>query len=189
MAITRDVEGNFWIGSEGGLSRFDHGLFVTLPKKNGLPGKSVSGIVEDDAGFLWLAGTLSIFRVSLQELKKALLSPSYRMEGASFDGTDGLRGLPRQREPFPTAIRSSDGRLWFSTSEGVAVIDPRHLPKNVVPPPVTIEALKSDDRTLTPSSGLRLRPRARNLQFEYAALSLTAPAKVQFRYKLDGYDA
>src|SRR5258707_5054143 len=32
------------------------------------------------------------------------------------------------------------------------------------------------------------RPRAKNLQFEYAALSLTAPEKVQFRYKLEGYD-
>jgi signal transduction histidine kinase len=117
-----------------------------------------------------------------------LLSPSYQMQGASFDATDGLRGLPRQREPFPTAIRSTDGRLWFSTSEGVAVIDPRHLPKNILPPPVTIEAVKADDLTLTPSSGLRLRPRTRNLQFEYAALSLTAPEHVQFRYKLEGYD-
>jgi uncharacterized protein YbjT (DUF2867 family) len=68
------------------------------------------------------------------------------------------------------------------------VIDPRHLSKNIVPPPVTIEALEADDRTLTPSSGLRLRPRTRNLQFEYAALSLAAPEHVQFRYKLEGYD-
>jgi signal transduction histidine kinase/ligand-binding sensor domain-containing protein len=188
LAITRDRTGNFWIGSEGGLSRFDHGHFVTLNKKNGLPGNSVSGIVEDDEGFLWLAGTLAILRVSSQELEKALLSPSYRMEGVSFDATDGLRGLPRQLEPFPTAIRSIDGRLWFSTSEGVAVIDPGHLAKNIVPPPVTIEALKADDRTLIPSSGLRLQPRTRNLQFEYAALSLTAPEHVQFRYKLEGYD-
>jgi signal transduction histidine kinase len=188
LAITRDRAGNFWIGSEGGLSRFDHGHFVTLTKKNGLPGNSVAGIVEDDEGFLWLAGTLAILRVSSQELEKALLSSSYRMQGASFNATDGLRGLPRQLEPFPTAIRSSDGRLWFSTSEGVAVIDPRHWPKNIVPPPVTIEALKADDRTLTPSSGLHLRPRTRNLQFEYAALSLTAPEHVQFRYKLEGYD-
>lgn len=188
LAITRDRAGNFWIGSEGGLSRFDHGHFVTLTRKNGLPGNSVSGIVEDDEGFLWLAGTLAILRVSSQELEKALLSPSYRMQGASFNATDGLRGLPRQLEPFPTAIRSSDGRLWFSTSEGVAVIDPRHWAKNIVPPPVTIEALKADDRTLTPSSGLRLRPGTRNLQFEYAALSLTDPEHVQFRYKLEGYD-
>ena len=188
LAITRDRAGNFWIGSEGGLSHFDHGHFVTLTKTNGLPGNSVSGIVEDDEGFLWLAGALAILRVSSQELEKALLSPSYRMQGASFDATDGLRGLPRQREPFPTAIRSTDGRLWFSTSEGVAVIDPRHLPKNIVPPTVTIEALKADDRTLTPSSGVSLRPRTRNLQFEYAALTLTAPEHVQFRYKLEGYD-
>jgi ligand-binding sensor domain-containing protein len=188
LAITRDRAGNFWIGSEGGLSRFDHGHFVTLTKKNGLPGNSVSGIVEDDEGFFWLAGVLAILRVSSQELEKALLSPSYRMQGASFDATDGLRGLPRQREPFPTAVRSTDGRLWFSTSEGVAVINPRHLPKNIVPPPVTIEAVKADDRTLTPSSGLSLRPRTRNLQFGYAALSLTAPEHVQFRYKLEGYD-
>jgi signal transduction histidine kinase len=188
LAITRDREGNFWIGSEGGLSHFDHGHFVTLTKTNGLPGNSVSGIVEDDQGFLWLAGALAILRVGSQELEKALLSPSYRMQGESFDATDGLRGLPRQREPFPTAIRSTDGRLWFSTSEGVAVIDPRHLPRNIVPPPVTLEALKADDRTLTPSSGLRLGPGTRNLQFEYAALSLTGPEHIQFRYKLEGYD-
>jgi len=35
---------------------------------------------------------------------------------------------------------------------------------------------------------LRLPPRARNLQFEYAALSLTTPEHVHFRYKLEGYD-
>ena len=188
LAITRDRAGNFWIGSEGGLSHFDHGHFVTITKKNGLPGNSVSGIVEDDDGFLWLAGTLAILRVSSQELEKALLSPSYQMQGASFDANDGLRGLPRQREPFPTAIRSTDGRLWFSTSEGVDVIDARRLPRNIVPPPVTIETVKADDQTLQPASGLSLRPRTRNLQFEYAALSFTAPEHVQFRYKLEGYD-
>jgi signal transduction histidine kinase/ligand-binding sensor domain-containing protein len=188
LAITRDRAGNFWIGSEGGLSHFDHGHFATITKKNGLPGNSVSGIVEDDDGFLWLAGTLAILRVSSQELEKALLSPSYQMQGASFDANDGLRGLPRQREPFPTAIRSTDGRLWFSTSEGVAVIDTRRLPRNIVPPPVTIETVKADDQTLQPASGLSLRPRTRNLQFEYAALSFTAPEHVQFRYKLEGYD-
>jgi len=189
LAITSDRKGNFWIGSEGGLSRFDRGRFVTLTRQNGLPGNSVSGIVEDDEGFLWLAGALAILRVSSQELGKALVSPSYRIQGVFIDATDGLRGLPRQREPFPTAVRSTDGRLLFSTGEGVAVIDPRHLPKNIVPPPVSIEALKADDRmTLTPFSGLHVPPRTRNLEFDYAGLSLTAPERVQFRYKLEGYD-
>src|SRR6202158_4151093 len=188
FAITSDRAGQTWIGGEGGLSRFERGHFVTLTKANGLPGNSISGIVEDDDGFLWLAGALAILRVSPRELDKALLSPSYRMQATSFDAADGLRGLPRQREPFPTATRSTDGRLWFSPTAGVAVIDPRHVPKNVVPPPVMLEALKADDQTVNVSSGLRLPPKTKNLQFQYAALSLTAPERVQFRYKLEGYD-
>ena len=188
FAITSDRAGQTWIGGEGGLSRFERGHFVTLTKANGLPWNSISGIVEDDDGFLWLAGALAILRVSPRELDKALLSPSYRMQATSFDAADGLRGLPRQREPFPTATRSTDGRLWFSTTAGVAVIDPRHVPKNVVPPPVMLEALKADDQTVNVSSGLRLPPKTKNLQFQYAALSLTAPERVQFRYKLEGYD-
>ncbi len=188
FAITSDRAGNVWIGGEGGLSRFDQGRFVTVTKENGLPGYSVSAIVEDEDGSLWLACALGIFRVSQRELDKALASSSYRMEGMIIGGTDGLRGLPRQREPFPTATRATDGRLWFATTGGVAVIDPRQLPKNLLPPPVTIESVKADDRLIAPAAGIRLRPNTKEVEFEYAALSLMDPERVQFRYKLEGYE-
>jgi len=44
LAFASDRTGNIWIGSEGGLSRFDHGHFVTLTKKNGLPGIRCRGL-------------------------------------------------------------------------------------------------------------------------------------------------
>jgi signal transduction histidine kinase/ligand-binding sensor domain-containing protein len=188
FTIASDRAGHIWIGGEAGLSRFDHGHFVTLTKDNGLPGNSISAIVEDDDGFLWLAGALAVFHVNPLELDRAVLASSYRIQGESFDANDGFRGLVRQREPFPTATKAADGRLWFSTTAGVAVIDPRHLPKNILAPPVTIEALKADNRTLTDFSELHLRPKTRSLQFEYAAPSLTAPERVRFRYKLEGFD-
>lgn len=108
--------------------------------------------------------------------------------GVSFDAGDGLRGLPRQREPFPTAARDADGKLWFATTGGIAVIDPRRWPVNVVPPPVVIEEVVADDRELRPAAGLELPPNTRNLKLRFAALSLTAPERVRFRYRLDGYD-
>src|ERR1700724_3250647 len=188
LTITSDRAGRVWIGGEGGLSRFDHGRFVTLTRDNGLPGSSVAGIVEDDDGFLWLAGSLAILRVRPQELEKAATSLAYRLHGEAFDATDGLRGLPRHREPYPTAARAADGRLWFATTGGVAVIDPRRLPRNLVPPPVTIEAVAADAQMLAAVPGLRLRPHTRELEFHYAALSLTAPERVRFLYKLEGYD-
>jgi signal transduction histidine kinase/ligand-binding sensor domain-containing protein len=188
FAITRDRRGNVWIGGEGGLSHFDHGRFSTLSQVNGLPGTSVSAVVEDDDGLLWIASALGIFRVSQQEVEKALTSPSYQMRGLTIGASDGLRGLPRQKEPFPTATRAGDGRLWFATTGGIAVIDPRQLPTNHIAPPIVIETIKADDRVLAASSALRLPPRTRNLEFSYAALSLTDSDRVRFRYKLEGYD-
>src|SRR6267143_2157273 len=189
LVIAEDREGHVWIGGESGLSRFGQDRFVTLTQDNGLPGSSVSGIVEDDDGNLWLAGALGILRVKPQELDKALASASYRVEGVTFDATDGLRGLPRQREPFPTATRAADGRLWFATTGGVAVIDPRRWLRNAMEPPVKIERVNADDRNLESFSGVRLPPNTKNLELQYAALSLTAPERVRFRYKLEGYDA
>jgi signal transduction histidine kinase/ligand-binding sensor domain-containing protein len=189
LVIAGDREGNVLIGGESGLSRFAQDRFVTLTQDNGLPGSSVSGIVGDDDGNLWLAGALGILRVKPQELDKAFASPSYRVEGLTFDATDGLRGLPRQQQPYPTATRAADGRLWFATTGGVAVIDPRRYPRNALPPPVKIDSVIADDRNLEASAGLRLPPNTKRLEVQYTALSLTVPERVRFRYKLEGYDA
>jgi signal transduction histidine kinase/ligand-binding sensor domain-containing protein len=188
LAISCDRTGQLWVGSEGGLSQFRDGRFRNLTKENGLPGNSISAILQDAEGSFWLAGSLAVLRVSSKELEKALASPSYRMQGITFDTSDGMRGLPRQREPFPTAIVSAGGELWFTTTEGLAVIDPAHLAKNTVAPPVTIEDVKADDRLYPSTSGLRLRPNTKYLEIQYTALSLAAPERVQFRYKLEGYD-
>ncbi|HET6845062.1 MAG TPA: two-component regulator propeller domain-containing protein, partial [Candidatus Angelobacter sp.] len=186
--IVGDRAGRIWIGGGGGLTRFEQGHFTTLTEKNGLPGASISGMVQDDDGFLWLAGSLGILRVGPQELEKALQSPSYRMQGMTLDASDGLRGIPRQYGPFPTTARTADGRLWFATSAGVASIDPKHLPGNLAPPLITIEAVKADDHALEASSGIQLQPNTRNLEIAYAGLGLTAPERVRFRYKLEGFD-
>jgi signal transduction histidine kinase len=55
-------------------------------------------------------------------------------------------------------------------------------------PPVHIETVTADDKLYEPSSALRLPARTRNLEIDYTALSLSAPQKVKFRYKLEGHD-
>ena len=188
LTIFDDREGQLWIGGETGLSLLDHDHFVTLTQMNGLPGTSISGIVEDDSGNLWVAGALGLLGAPRAEWLKAAASGSYRIQGFAFDASDGLRGLPRQRTPFPTAVRAADGRLWFATNGGVAVIDPHRWPKNALPPPVKIERAIADDRVQEASGPLTLPPNTRRLEIRFAALSLTAPERVLFRYRLEGYD-
>ena len=144
-SISSDHGGRVWFGSEGGLSRFDGRRFATLTKENGLPGAAVSGIVEDDDGFYWIAGALGIIRASPQEVEKALKSSTYRMQTLFLDTTDGLPGLPNPAS-FPAAIKTPDGKLWFATTDGIAVVDPRRLPMNAVPPTILIQTVTADNR-------------------------------------------
>src|SRR5262249_4828970 len=63
---------------------------------------------------------------------------------------------------------------------------------NRLPPPVHIEQVTADRKTYRMTSDanahLRLPPLVRDLEIDYSALSLVAPEKVQFRYKLEGMD-
>ena len=84
--------------------------------------------------------------------------------------------------------RAADGRLWFAGFDGVGIIDPRALPSNPVPPPVHIEQIVADGVTHAPPAAARLPARVRDVSIEYTALSLGAPEKVAFRYRLEGRD-
>ena len=116
-------------------------------------------------------------------------------------------------ENQPAGCKTDDGQLWFPTVRGVVMIDPRELKLNERPPPVAIEQVKVDDEVVfgddptgpvkaransvggssqsTPSQAqLQLAPgRARVIEFQLTALSLTASEKNRFSWRLDGVDS
>jgi signal transduction histidine kinase len=114
------------------------------------------------------------------------------VQSTLFDSSDGVRPLAVCCGYSPVAAKSQDGRLWFKSPDGVSVADPRHLAFNKLPPPVHIEQIVGDRQTYEATSAVngqvRLPPLVRDLQIDYTALSLVAPEKVRFRYRLDGYD-
>jgi signal transduction histidine kinase len=68
------------------------------------------------------------------------------------------------------------------------MIDPDNLAGNSVVPPVQVEQVIADRKIYSPHTRLRLPALTRDLEIDYTALSLAVPQKVQFRYKLEGYD-
>jgi len=68
------------------------------------------------------------------------------------------------------------------------VIDPQNLPLNKLPPPVHVEKMTADGKTYDAANGLSLPARVRDVGIDYTALSLVAPEKIHFRYKLEGQD-
>jgi signal transduction histidine kinase len=105
-----------------------------------------------------------------------------------LDDGDGLKGNPDRGWQSP-AVRASDGKLWFRTSEGVAIIDPPDLMRNRVAPPVHLERLVADGTVIDATQQVvRLHPLTREVEIDYTALSFAEPRNVRFRYKLEGFD-
>jgi len=195
-ALQFDREGTLWAATEGGLSRLKTGRISTLTHKNGLPCDRVNWVIEDDAGSLWAGlycGLVRIARPELEAWAAADSDPNHRVQVAVFDNFDGVEIIPSPvGNGSPRATKSRDGKLWFTTLDGVSAIDPAHIAFNKLPPPVYIEQIIADRKTYgaTPDSNRRvnLPARERDLQIDYTALSLVAPEKVFFRYKLEGWD-
>jgi len=194
-----DPDGTLWIATEGGVSRLKNGRFATLNSRNGLPCDGVHWLQEDEARSFWLYTPCGLLRVARSELDAWAvamdrdINAKPTVHATVFDISDGVQSLASANHFSPQVAKSTDGKLWFFTGDdGVNVVDPNHLPFNMLPPPVHIQQLIVDRTTydaIAAGGGVvRLPPLIRDLQIDYTALSLVAPEKIRFRYMLEGRD-
>ncbi len=185
--IYEDAQGTLWIGTDGGLNRFKDGRFTALMPEDGLADEIILEILEDAAGYLWLSGPKGLFRVRKDILDAYAAGKIGSISGVSYDRSDGLRSEPTGGSS-PAGYKANDGRLWFPTNRGVVVIDPARIPTNQLLPPVVIEEIVADRKRIASSLAADLPPGSGELEFHYTALSLAAPEKIRFQYKLEGFD-
>jgi signal transduction histidine kinase/ligand-binding sensor domain-containing protein len=192
-----DRDDVLWAATQdGGLSRIKDGRIATLTTRNGLPCDTIHWSNEDQDRSLWLYTACGLIRIGRTELDAWVADSNHKVKATLWDSADGVRlGSVAPSSFGPTVAESSDGSLWFLVGEGVGIVNPRHLVTNTIPPPVHIERLVADEKTFwrnlpgEAASNLRLPPRTHDLQIYYTALSLVAPEKVHFRFKLEGQDS
>jgi signal transduction histidine kinase/ligand-binding sensor domain-containing protein len=181
-----DHGGRLWIGGAYGLEVFEGGRF----RKIAMAGErfvGISGIVELSSGDLWLNGANGIIYVPASEIQHSLKDPNYQASFHLFDHLDGLLGTSVLLRVRPTAVQSTDGKIWFSVGNGLIWIDPTHTLKNVLPPPVYVKSISANG-TEYPNNAAVLPVNSTNVRIDYTALSLSIPERVAFRYKLDSVD-
>ena len=193
--IQLDRDGTIWASTEGGLSRIKNGHIATLTVRNGLPCDTIRWTIEDDEHSFWLYTSCGLVHITRTELEAWATNHDRMIHTTLLDANDGVRLTPTYISGHsPHVAKASDGRLWFVTTEGVQVIDPRHLVVNTRPPPVHVEKITSDyevrwqDMSGKPASDLRLPALTHDVEIDYTALSFVSPEKVRFRVKLEGHD-
>jgi signal transduction histidine kinase len=183
------VAGGAWIGGENGLAWYDGQRFVQVAGRGGDGFTGITGLVLARDGALWLNGGAGISAIDRDELARAVREPGYQPPFTRLDYRDGLPGTASGITPLPSAVRDSDGRLWFSTTGGAVAFDPETLPRNTRVPPVVITALRADGTDHPARDGIRLAPHTGTLEIAFSALTYRAPERVRVRYRLEGVDA
>jgi signal transduction histidine kinase/ligand-binding sensor domain-containing protein len=195
-SLRAEDDGTLWAGTfGGGLCRLKDGKFTTISTRDGLPDDVICHIADDGRGNFWISSYHGIFRIRKDDLRRCADGELKSVTCFLYAKGDGLSTLECAGGFQPAGCQTPDGKLWFPTSKGLAVIDPNKVKINPVPPPVLIEEIMVDGKraTMPQSDGLQparleIKPGSERFEFRYTALSLVAPDKVRFQYRLEGLE-
>ncbi|MCC7376233.1 MAG: hypothetical protein IT581_16360 [Verrucomicrobiales bacterium] len=216
LGIHEDGTGAFWAITHDGLTRWDSGRLFAYGTRHGLPEGLLNAILEDEFGRFWISCNSGIFRVDRAALESVARGERERVQCVLYDETDGMLASETNGEQQPSACRAANGRLYFATQRGLAVIDPREFSQEMPPPEPRIEEVLAagtvvwshpastrnqaklerttrgtgaGSRESSPALRLRLPPAAsHSLAIRYSASALSAPERVRFEHWLVGLD-
>ncbi len=196
-----------WIGTAGGgLGRYRDGQIVNFTALQGLGADTVSQIVEDDFDNLWLGTSRGIFRIPKSALEAVATGKAQFLHPMGFGVNEGMPVEECSSGFSPAGLKMSSGMICFSTVKGLVFVDPRLQESRAPPPRVLLEEILVNSRLQNPvavdsppaklspelpsNNGLPpqrliVPPGSRELEVHYTAINLTAPERIQFRYRLD----
>ncbi len=186
--IHEDKHGILWIGTIKGLNRFQDGKISILWKKDGLPDDTAYWILEDHNTDFWISSNRGIYCLSREEADAFFKGTIQKVNPSVFGKEAGMRSIECNGANQPAGCKSRDGKLWFPTTDGVSVIDPKDIGRNKPPSPVVIEKIMLDGECCPVNKSVTLPPGKNNLEIHYTALSFIVPGKILFKYKLEGFD-
>jgi ligand-binding sensor domain-containing protein/signal transduction histidine kinase len=184
ISLYSDSSGVLWIGTANGLA-----FLQTLPirvttESQPLLHEAILGLAEDRLGSLWVASSNHIFEVRRSALLTGVLKEGDFRKYGPLDGLGGTDGIRRDR----SVVSDDKGRIWFSASRGVSVIDPLRGDGNQAPALPQVEEVSVDGVPRDLNRSTRIPPLPQKLTITFVGLSLAVPERVRYRYKLDGVD-
>jgi len=186
-AIHYSSQGLYWLGTDGkGVYVLDDkfNILSHASVENGqLKNNAICSMLEDDAANMWVSTNNGLHRLDYDKNKKEFTSKFYN----KFDGLTS-------NEFMTGAYLKTQDTLWFGTIEGLNYFVPKELKANPYESEVIISNVQSFKQNITSEVGfpylkqLVLEPGQNAISIEYNALGFTVPSKINYEYRLLGYN-
>jgi ligand-binding sensor domain-containing protein/signal transduction histidine kinase len=182
--LFEDSSGTLWSGTSAGLAFFAFNRFQVPHESPDVLREQIVGMAEDKNRRFWIATSDHVLRVPRDKLQSGVVTPADVREYGQADGLESTEGVKRSR----SVVSDSEGKIWFSLSRGLSVVNPSQINDNSVPALPHIEAITADNNTTNLAASVQIPPSPRRITFEYTGLSLAVPGRIRFRYFLENFD-
>ncbi len=176
------------IVGDQGLARYDGKRLQSLRDRTYPFLAGLTGLLQTGDGSTWTIGADGIVRMPTSSVEAAFAHPGAPIPFERFGYQEDFRARSNMVEANDVA-QDAAGRLWLATNKGLAMIDPRHLSRNRLPPTVQIRSLDAGGAAQTPRDQAIAFPAGTDhVRIAYTALSLTNATANRFRYRIEGID-
>ncbi|SEL65163.1 diguanylate cyclase (GGDEF) domain-containing protein [Pseudoxanthomonas sp. GM95] len=196
-AIHELADGQLLVGnlSRETLLLFDGQRWTELGQDRGLPANPVFVMAADAHGQLWVGGLRGIYRFPLTDISKVEGSATAQLSVQQLLNERGDRHGGQKGDCCNGAGNArgflQDGAFWLPTRDGLVAMDTERDHGNPLPPTPLVERVQVQGqwRDVEAGGDWTLPAQARDLRFEFTALTFQAPEHTDIRYRLRGYDA
>lgn len=172
----------FWIATHGdGLKRLvlENRTVTSVTSyttDRGMASNYLYRFFEYPPGSFWFMSNSGILRVARNDLDRCVHRRGENIHCTSFGIGDGLKSLEFDNQfSRNSALKARNGSFYFITKKGISVLNPAKVHIDKRPPPVVIENVSLDARSVP-------------VEFSFTAPTFLSPEKVKFKYKLEGFD-
>jgi len=190
ISISIDGADGIWVGTKaGGLDRIVNHKVVRMPAGSGLPAFQIYSVLDDRDGMLWMGSTRGVLKVLRAQLHEWSEGRRKTLDVAVLGKSDGMRSSECGGLSQPPAARIKDGSLWFATAKGFAHANPSQIVEPPPPASPRVAGLTIDHNPVAALDHVVIPPGKSDVDFQFDAVRLSDPAQLQFRCKLENYDA
>lgn len=180
LTISEDSLGNIYFGSFDGIYVFKNGKLYNISTKNGLSSNLVYSFAIDKKQNLWVGTNQGLNYISINDFFSGKKN-SIRI----FSKSDGFIGGECNTGGL---LIDENNDLYIGTVNGLSKFNPSKYQENTYIPKVHIIGLSIFYRDTFLNDKVELNYTQNNLRFSFIGLSLTNPEKVQYTYRLKGFD-
>jgi signal transduction histidine kinase/ligand-binding sensor domain-containing protein len=155
--------------------------------KNGLPTNVLYGMLEDNAGHLWISSLQGLIRLNIATDEIKVYTQA--------------NGLITDQFNYNSAYKHKDGRMYFGSVKGMIAFDPASFDQQEASPPTYITGFQINNKEVTPGAAnsplntsilytdtMVLDYHQNNFSIEFAALNFSSPEVTRYKFLMKGLD-